>query len=299
MRWNNHRGIASLSASKPIFHPGRQAARFRRAMAIAQRDPARDGRFLARIVAADMAARLSAVRRQFTLALDLDADQATFASDVARGELSAQHPEMTIEAARWEDGYPEAGEARYDLAFSLFGLHRANDLPGVLLRVLRALKPDGLFIAALPGDGTLGELRSSLIEAETAVRGGAGLRVEPFAQVRDLGDLLQRAGFKLPVADVERIDLTYGDVGSLVADLRAMGATSALAGPVTALRREVLAELEKIYRLRHATPQGRLKATANIVFLSGWAAHESQQKPLRPGSARESLAKALSDRKPR
>jgi SAM-dependent methyltransferase len=164
-----------------------------------------------------------------------------------------------------------------DLAVSLLSLHETNDTPGLLAQIRRALKPDGLFLAALPGQGTLAELRTALLEAETEVSGGASPRVAPFMDVRDAGALLQRAGFALPVADSETLTVRYDTMFDLMRDLRAMGATNALVA-------------------RSRKPASRrlcIRATFSLVWLSGWAPHVSQQKPLKPGSARVSLAEIL------
>ena len=181
-----------------------------------------------------------------------------------------------------------------DLLISVLTLQSVNDLPGVLAQARRALKPDGLFLAALFGGDTLTELRQSLAAAEIASKGGISPRVSPFADVRDLGGLLQRAGFALPVADVERTVVRYGDVFSLVRDLRAMGETNALAERSRkAMRRDMLAAALAHYAENFADADGKLRATFDIVYLTGWAPHESQQQPLRPGSAKARLADAL------
>jgi SAM-dependent methyltransferase len=184
--------------------------------------------------------------------------------------------------------------ASCDLAVSILALHAVNDLPGVLSQTKRALKPDGLFLAALFGGETLFELRDSFAAAEVATTGGISPRVAPFADVRDLGGLLQRAGFALPVADVERTTVLYRDFGSLIRDLRVHGETNALVQRSrTPLSRTTLAAMLAHYQAHHAEPDGRLRATFDMVYLTGWAPHESQQNPLRPGTAQSSLAEAL------
>jgi SAM-dependent methyltransferase len=184
-----------------------------------------------------------------------------------------------------------------DLAVSLLSLHEANDLPGTLIQIRRALRPDGLFLGAIAGGGTLGELRESLLAAETEFYGGASPRIAPFTDVRDAGALLQRAGFALPVSDVETITVRYASMFGLLADLRAMGATNALAArtrrPAT---RALFARAAEIYTERFADTDGRVRATFSIVWMSGWAPDPSQQKPLQPGSAKVSLAKVLAGR---
>ncbi len=183
-----------------------------------------------------------------------------------------------------------------DLAVSLLSLQEVNDVPGMLVQIRRALKPDGLFIGAMAGHGTLAELRDSLLVAEVELHGGASPRVIPFADVRDVGGLLQRAGFALPVTDIEPLTVRYDDMFALMRDLRAMGATNALTGrtrrPAT---KALFLRAAEIYAERHADPDGRVRATFSIVWMSGWAPHESQQQPLRPGSGKVSLASALAN----
>jgi SAM-dependent methyltransferase len=202
-------------------------------------------------------------------------------------------------AARWSPGQFDALErleARAepcDLAISLYSLQAVNDLPGALAQLRRALKPDGLFLAALLGGGSLKELRDAFAHGESLTRGGASPRVSPFADVRDLGALLGRAGFALPVADVERLTVRYGDFFALARDLRAHGFTNVLAQRSrTPLRRDTLAAMLAQYARTHGA-DGRLAATFETIFLTGWAPHESQQQPLRPGSGAARLADAL------
>ena len=176
----------------------------------------------------------------------------------------------------------------------MLSLHAINDLPGALIQMRRALKPDGLFMGALFGGETLNELREALLTAESELTGGITPRVSPFADVRDLGALLQRAGFALPVADVERTTVRYGEFTRLVDDLRALGETNVLyRRSRNFLRRDVLAAALSHYRQAHAEPDGRLRATFDILYLTGWAPHESQQRPMRPGTAKTRLADAL------
>ncbi len=184
--------------------------------------------------------------------------------------------------------------ASVNLAVSLLALHEASDLVGQLVQYRLALRPDGLMIAALPGAGTLAELRESLLVAETELSGGVSPRVMPFVDVRDAGGLLQRAGYALPVADIETITVRYDTMFDLLRDLRAMGATSSLTARsrVPATRR-LFARAAEIYAERFSDPDGRIRATFAIVWLSGWAPDPSQQKPARRGSATVSLADAL------
>ncbi len=198
--------------------------------------------------------------------------------------------ELRLDAGELVDAAPES----VDLMTSNLLLHAVNDLPGVLLQARRVLKPDGLFLAALFGGETLGELRQSLAAAEIEILGGISPRVSPFADVRDLGALLQRAGFALPVADVERTVVRYRDFARLVADLRAIGETNALAERSRKfLRRDMLRAVVAHYAENFADPDGKLRATFDIVYLTGWAPHASQQQPLKPGSAKARLADTL------
>lgn len=188
-------------------------------------------------------------------------------------------------------------DAPYDLIVSALSLQSVNDLPGVLRQITHLLKPDGLFLAAMFGGDTLTELRQSLAAAEIAIKGGISPHVSPFADVRELGGLLQRAGFALPVADVERTVVRYSDLFSLVHDLRVMGETNALTERSRRpMRRDMLAAALTHYAENFADGDGKLRATFDIVYLTGWAPHESQQQPLRPGTAQTRLADALGTR---
>src|SRR5439155_25332720 len=185
-------------------------------------------------------------------------------------------------------------DASLDLVVSALALQYVNDLPGTLIQVRRALRPDGLLLAALAGGDTLGELRQAFAAAEAEIEGGVSPRVAPFADLRELGALLQRAGFALPVTDVDRLTVRYASPFALMQDLRRMGATNALVERRRRpLRRATLARMAEIYRERFSDPDGRIRATFEIVWLSGWVPHESQQQPLRPGSAQRRLADAL------
>jgi SAM-dependent methyltransferase len=239
--------------------------------------------FLLREAAEGIAERLAAVNRRFARSLDIEG--------CANLDTVA---ERQIGASLGADDFLDVEPASLDLVVSVLSLHAVNDLPGVLVQIRRALRPDGLFLAALFGGETLFELRDSFAAAEIATTGGVSPRVAPFADVRDLGGLLQRAGFALPVADVERTNALYRDFGSLVRDLRLHGETNALVERVRRpLSRKTLAALLAHYHAHHAEPDGRLRATFDVVYLTGWAPHESQQKPLKPGSAKTRLADAL------
>lgn len=185
-------------------------------------------------------------------------------------------------------------ERSFELAISGLALHWAADLPGVLIQLRRALKPDGLLLAAMFGGATLVELRTALVEAELAEEGGASPRVSPTLDVAEASPLLQRAGFAMPVADTDTITVTYPDLLALMRDLRGMGETNALAARRrTPLRRATVARAAAIYREQFANADGRLRATFEVVYLTGWAPDATQPKPLRPGSADRRLAEAL------
>jgi SAM-dependent methyltransferase len=186
------------------------------------------------------------------------------------------------------------GENAFDLVTSVLSLHWVNDLPGALLQIRRALRPDGLFLAAMLGGETLRELRHALIEAEAAVEGGASPRVSPFAGVQDVAGLLQRAGFALPVADSDTINATWADPIALMRDLRGMGETNAVAARRKEFaRRRTLFTAGARYRSEFTDRDGRISATFQVIYLTGWAPDASQQQPLRPGSAAARLAEAL------
>ena len=244
-------------------------------------------RFLLREAVEGLGERLSAVRRTFFSALELSREGTSAAP------LHRWAQQWTVEAFS-NDEVLRATPGAFDLVISILALHSVNDLPGVLVQARRTLKPDGLFLAVTFGGDTVFELKESLAAAEIETRGGVSPRVAPFADVRDLGALLQRAGFALPVTDVERTVVRYGDFAKLVADLRAMGETNALAERNRSpLSRATLAATLAHYATHHAEPDGRLRATFDLVYLTGWAPDASQQRPLKPGSARARLADAL------
>jgi SAM-dependent methyltransferase len=263
--------------------------------------------FLLDRVAADLAERLTAVLRRFDLVLDLgtpgEALRAALAGVPSVGSVisaRATLPEGNEPASSFVVADEEAlpfRSATFDLVVSALSLQFVNDLPGALVQVRRVLKPDGLFVAALAGDSTLTELRQSFAAAESEIEGGISPRVAPFADVRDLGALLQRAGFALPVTDVDRITVRYGSAFALMRDLRRMGATNALIDRSRVpLKRATLMRMAEIYAERFADVDGRLRATFDIVWLAGWAPHPSQQQPLKPGEAKARLADALGTR---
>lgn len=261
--------------------------------------------FLLDRVAEDLADRLAVVLRRFPLVLDLgtptDAVRSTLArlgsvETIVAADVTPMRGGPRAFVAADEEALPFR-DAVFDLVVSALALQFVNDLPGTLVQVRRVLKPDGLFLAALIGGETLTELRQSFAEAESEVEGGASPRVAPFADLRELGGLLQRAGFALPVTDNERMMARYDSVFALMHDLRRMGATNALIDRRrTPLRRATLMRMAEIYGERFRDADGRLRATFEIVWLSGWAPHPSQQQPLKPGSARTRLADALGTR---
>ncbi len=256
--------------------------------------------FLAREVAENLAERLGAVNRYFARGLDLSSRRAPFeileprAAHWTRTALSASEAACELLPLVADEEALPFESASFDLAVSVLSLHAVNDLPGALIEIRRVLKPDGLFLAALFGGGTLGELRRAFAAGESDSTGGASPRVAPFAEVRDLGGLLQRAGFALPVADVERIAIEYREFATLAEDLRALGETNALAERTRKpLRRDTLAATLAHYGAQDGDLSGRLRVTFDVIYLTAWAPHESQQKPLRPGSAKTRLAAAL------
>lgn len=263
--------------------------------------------FLKRRAAEDAVVRLEAIMREFPRAVDLGSRNGAFREALAQSDAQARVG-LLVEAdlsARMLNGRSGArvvadeerlpfAPGSLDLVVSTLSLHWANDVVGALIQIRRALKPDGLFIGALLGGATLTELRQSLLTAEAELTGGAGPRVSPFADAYDAAGLLQRSGFALPVADVDRVTVRYSHPLKLLADLRAMGETSVLAERhPKMLTRRILARAFEIYAQRFAEPDGRLPATFEILTLTGWAPDESQQKPLKPGSAKMRLADAL------
>ncbi|MDQ2705011.1 MAG: class I SAM-dependent methyltransferase [Pseudomonadota bacterium] len=258
--------------------------------------------FLMDRAADDLTERLSTVGRRFAKAAALfcitpaarDAVLASGKADEAvriEADAALLGGETGVVAL---PGHVPLDPASIDLAISLLSLQDENDIPGMLIQMRRALKPDGLFLGAMAGAGTLAELRESLLAAEAELAGGASPRVLPFADVRDMGGLVQRAGFALPVTDVETVTVRYATMFDLIADLRAMGAANPLSGrsrrPAT---RKFFARAAEIYAERFSDPDGRIRATFSFIWMSGWAPDASQQKPLKPGSAQVSLASVL------
>jgi SAM-dependent methyltransferase len=288
-----------MSTGPTIFDRALLRVRQRRAWALG---PAT---FLLDRVAADLGERLAVVLRQFERAVDLGTP-----TDVVRRVLAENEKIKWIVSATPAAG--QAGDSLHivadeetlpfadgslDLLASALTLQFVNDLPGALIQIRRALRPDGLLLAALIAGDSLTELREAFAQAESEIEGGVSPRVAPFADLRELGTLLQRAGFALPVVDSDRLIVRYKSVFDLMRDLRRMGATNILnERRRVPLQRATLQRLTEIYAQRFADADGRVRATFEIVWLSGWAPHESQQKPLKPGSASQRLADVLGTR---
>lgn len=262
--------------------------------------------FLKRRAADDMVFRLEGIMRRFPIAVDLGARTGAFAQALAASdarekvdlliETDLSAPMLARGGARLvadEERLPFRPDS-LDLVVSSLSLHWTNDLIGALVQARLALKPDGLFIGAFFGGATLTELRQSLLAAEAELCGGASMRVSPFAEPSDAGGLLQRAGFALPVADVDRVTVRYAHPAELLRDLRAMGETSVLLERSrTPLTRRVLGRALELYAEQFTETDGRVRATFEIITVTGWSPHESQQKPLPRGSAKMRLADAL------
>jgi SAM-dependent methyltransferase len=255
-------------------------------------------------VAAEIADRISAILRDFPLALDLGAYHGLLGRAIAAlpsvGEMiyAESVPALAAlcppPAVVCDEELLPFKEESLALVVSGLALHRVNDLPGALIQIRRTLRPDGLLMAAALGSRSLYELRQALIEAEAELHGGASPRIAPFADVREYGALLQRAGFALPVTDAEMLTVTYPSPRDLMREIRALGGGNVMAARrKTPLPRGTLERAEEIYRERHRTPEGKIAASFEIVYLMGWAPHASQQKPLKPGSAKLRLADAL------
>ncbi len=275
--------------------------------------------FLLRAAIDDLCERLNFIKRDFTAVVEIGSASPQFSERLVReGRLIVRMTPLeqlrlerdagekvappflppALAVVGDEEALPFA-DARFDLAVSALSLHTVNDLPGSLIQIRRILKPDGLFLGCLLGGASLKELRSALGAAETELYGGVSPRVAPFADVRDMGGLLQRAGLALPVADSEPLTVRYRDMFALMADLRAMGATNALVARIRKPSpRKLFLRAAEIYAARFSDPDGRVRASFEMIFISGWAPHESQRKPLAPGSAKMRLEDALKGAKP-
>jgi len=245
--------------------------------------------FLLDDVAEEFAERLSTVLRRFDIAVDIGTPAPALRDALQKSGTI----DRFLDIAADDETLPFA-PGTLDLAVSALSLQHVNDLPGTLVQIRRALKPDGLFMAALLCGDTLTELRQAFAQAESEIEGGVSPRVAPFADLRELGALLQRAGFALPVVDSDKLVVRYDSAFGLMRDLRAMGATNVLLERrKIPLRRGTLMRMAEIYTERFADADGRVRATFEIGWMTGWAPHESQQKPLKPGSATQRLADAL------
>jgi SAM-dependent methyltransferase len=275
--------MAQTPTSAPLlFDRALLARRLKRAAALG---PAT---FLLDRIVEDMNERLAAVTRDFTAPADIwtpgEGLQAAFRQRLPLLARIAPDAEEVLQLQ----------PASLDLAISALAFQFVNDLPGLLAQIRRALKPDGLLLAAMIGGDSLTELRQSFAAAEAECEGGVSPRVAPFADLRDIGGLLQRAGLALPVTDVDRVVVRYDNAFALMQDLRRMGATNILIERRrTPTRRTTLLKMAQIYAERFADPDGRIRATFDVIWLSAWAPHESQPKPLRPGSAKASLEEAV------
>ena len=260
--------------------------------------------FLKTRVADELVERLADTPRTFDVALDLGSHTGiaasallqsgktacVFAADISEAMARA----CAVSAFVADEERLPVAEQSLDLVTSLLSLHAVNDLPGALVQIRRALKPDGLFVGCLFGAGTLKELRTCLMQAEIEFTGGAAQRIAPLPGLQDMAGLLQRAGFALPVADVDRVTVRYDTPFDLMADIKGMGESAAFADASRPpLSRRILSRMAELYTEQFADPDGRLRASFEIIWLSGWAPAPSQPKPLRPGSAKHSLASAV------
>ena len=257
-----------------------------------------DYNFLINWAHRQMADRLRDVNRNFPLALQLGgaSDPALYKDTGKIGHIITMDTARASSVIADEEFLPFASHS-LDLVYSALNLHSVNDLPGALLQIRQALKPDGLFMASLFGGETLRELRESLMHAELELKAGASPRVFPFADKPQMGALLQRAGFALPVVDSEIITVTYTDMFKLLHDLRGMGETNIIRGRHKANPGKALfMRAAEHYQRNFADADGRIRASFEIIFLAGWSPHASQQKSLAPGSAKLRLADALNAR---
>ena len=292
--------------SKPeqLFDENALRLRRQRAARRYERKLDRSPDFLLRRIAEDLGDRLDAVTRNFDHAIDLYGRNGTIAETLAvrkniSGVLRVENSQFHISQDGSEIHFCDSeqfdlGPSPVDLVVSAFALHWSKDLPGALLQIRRLMQPDGLFLGVLPGPGTLTELRQCLSQAESEISGGISPRVDPFVTVQVAGSLLQHAGFALPVVDTEQITVNYNTMHDLIRDLRAMGATNVLKlREKTRFSRELFDRAAEIYSRKFSGNTGRIPATFEIISLSGWVPHSSQQKPLKPGSAQVSLTDLL------
>ena len=289
------------SAPPVLFESTLSASRLQRASRIGPAD------FLLVRAAEDLTDRLAGIMRTFPEAIDFGTPGAQFCASLRHtnnersitriapaGSVTESISQTLVSDLVSETGVLPLSQHSADLIVSGYALHSVNDLPGALIQIRRALRADGLFLACLAGGKTLHELREVLAQAEADVLGGVSPRVFPFAEIRDMGGLLQRAGFTLPVADTDTVTVRYASMINLMHDLRAMAQTNILTERLKRpTPRSVFIRAAELYAERHADPDGRIRATFETIWISGWAPHESQQKPLKPGSAKARLADAL------
>ena len=272
-----------MAGPEPLFDRALAAIRAARGKASAPN-------ILTRTIAEEIVERLAFVNRQFEHVLLIAAEPAHIAGRLQESG-QVKHVEMHQPATGDSLGLPEA---QYDAVFSVLDLQTFNDVPGALIQLRRALKPDGLLLACLFAGDTLTELRQSWLAAEARVSGGVSPRVAPMIDVRELGGLLQRAGFALPVADLDRTIVRYADAVALIHEIRELGLSNNLVGRSrTPVSRGLLGAAVNHYQQNFADADGRIRATVEVAWITGWAPHESQQQPLKPGTAKARLADAL------
>lgn len=295
----------------PPAEPKAPPRLFNRDLLVRRRDRAaqhfQEFAFLKARVSRDLVDRLDDTTRTFRSGLELGGHDGGVtwmlegSSKVRAMLVTDASPGMVAQAAARglnaepvdEEALPYA-PASFDLVVSALSLHWVNDLPGTLVQVRRVLEPDGLFVGALPGAGTLGELRTCLVEAETEIMGGLSPRLSPLPALSDMAALMQRAGFALPVVDRDSVTVRYDSLFDLLADLKGMGERAAFApGMGQPLPRRVLMRAAELYAQKFSDPDGRVRATFEIIYLSGWSPAPNQPKPLKPGSATASLADAV------
>ncbi len=285
--------------SKLLFSNQRISASYQRAARIAKSD----ADFLVSAAAKILGERLNAITREFEVVADLYSPFSGM--EVELQELATAKSIVFLRQDAWNETpslensqknvvvgqFPDIPfqPSSINLATSLFALHRSNNLPNTLMEIREALRPDGLFMAVLPGSQTLTELRQSLIQAESELSASVSLRIDPFGEIRQYGALLQAAGYALPVVDTETFTVRYSSLASLVNDIRAMGAGSALNDVPAYPHRNLFKRTEEILLRDHADQDGKFRITVELVFLSGWKPHESQQKPMKPGAALNKL----------
>lgn len=253
--------------------------------------------FLLKYIADEMDERLSLIERTFENPVQLYGYNNFLSSQITKREQSKEFTFITQQDQSADTRKTESlglTPTSCDLVLSPASLHLTNDTPGIFKQVFNALKEDGLFMASVLGAGTLQELRESLLTAESDLYGGASARVIPFADIRDYGGLLQRAGFALPVIDSDTLTVRYDNASALMKDLRAMGMTNPLTDRSrTPLSKTFFKRVNEVYADRFSDPDGRIRASFTIIYLAGWKPHQSQQKPLKPGSAKTRLSDAL------